>query len=440
VRLDAAAARHYDAIPGRSGHPTEKNMPWFESEDLDDLALYQKARNDALKKIGTEPIPFVYSNKHEFTKPSKKVLPILIVEKDKIKDEIVKAVKASGTVAQGSCRMTKEKKLIFRVAKGTLADFSMYADHQIGEALASERAHDDTPIDLPKARLDALPDMLARQKKKLDAAKAEKAELQRKLDGVKQKVVQLNAEVEERIKAGDADAKKDKAYLAAVSSAQKAVREASTALEANGALVKGLGDLVGAVDQAKTDKEKVEILFDKGKFQEALRELEGTAYKAMMATDDAIMVLGRTQDTWALNMTDAEQPRALAVKPELYSLPANDAFMKGGVDIKARFRLLTPLAPETVAFLKKGPTLKEFNEYVDTAREKEPALWSKERGAPAVSAREVGQLISDGYWFGVYPQNPKDRNSPLVQMMFPKALKPDVHKELLTVFAKMKKS
>lgn len=414
-------------------------MPWFETEDLEDFSLYQKARNEALKKIGTEPIPFVYSNKHEFAKPSKKVLPILIVEKDKIKDEVVKAVKESGTVAQGSCRMTKEKKLIFRVAKGTLSDFSMYADYQVGEALATEREHDDTPIDLPKNKLDALPDMLARQKKKLDAAKAERVELQHKFDGVKHKVVQLNTEVEERIKGGDANAKKDKAFLAAVSSAQKAAREATTALDANAALVKGLEDMLGAIDKAKTDKEKVDILFEKGKFQEALRELEGSAYKAMMATDDAIMVLGRTQDTWALNMTDAEQPRALAVKPELYSLPANDAFMKGGVDIKARFRMLTPFTPETVAFLKKGPTLKEFNEYVDTAREKEPALWSKERGAPAVSAREVGQLIADGYWFGVYPQDPKDKNSALVQMMFPKALKPDVHKELLTVFAKMKK-
>jgi hypothetical protein len=414
-------------------------MAWFEPADLEDFTLYQKARNEALKKIGEEAIPFVYSNKHEFAKPAKKVLPIFIVEKDKIKDEIVKAVKETGSFAQGSCRMTKDKKLIFRVAKGTLADFSMYPNHQIGEALATEREHDDTPIDLPKSKLDALPDMLARQKKKLETAKAEAAEADHKLAEVKGKIVQLNADVEARIKAGEADAKKDKNFLAAVAAAQKAVREATTSQAAKAAVVKGLEDMLAAIAQAKTDKEKVDILFEKGKFQEALRELEGTAYKAMMATDDAIMVLGRTADTWALQMTDAEQARALAVKPELYSLPANDAFMKGGVDIKARFRLLSTFTPETVAFLKKGPSQKEFDEYVDKTREKEPALWSKERGSPAVSAREIGQLIADGYWFGVYPKDPKDKDSPLVQMMFPKALKPEVHKELLTVFAKMKK-
>lgn len=58
----------------------------------------------------------------------------------------------------------------------------------------------------------------------------------------------------------------------------------------------------------------------------------------------------------------------------------------------------------------------------------------------AVSAREVAQQLRDGCRFGVVPQDPENPASPLVQMMFPKALEPDAHQELLTVFAGMKKS
>ncbi len=109
-----------------------------------------------------------------------------------------------------------------------------------------------------------------------------------------------------------------------------------------------LTELLGNIDKAKTDREKVDILFDKGGVEKAIQELEGTVYRAMMDTDEALMVLGRTEDTWKLSMKDEEQPRALAVDPSLYSLPANDAFMKGGIDIKARFQLVTPLSDRTI--------------------------------------------------------------------------------------------
>jgi len=414
-------------------------MAYFDTADLDDLTQYQKARNDALKKITEDPVYFIYSSKHEFTKPAKKTLPIFIFEKSKLKDEFVKAVKAEGSVAEGTCRMNADKTLVFRVAKGTLTDFSMFKPFQIGEALATERDNDDTPIKLADSKLKELADMLARQKKRLETAKSAKDDLDKKLTEVKATVVKLNADADEKIKAGQKDIKKSKEFLEAANAARDAVRTTTEAQRANAELVKMLTEMFAAIDKAATPQEKVDVLFDKGKFGEAIKELEGTAYKAMMATDDAIMVLGRTEDTWALNMTQDEQARALAVKPELYSLPANDAFMKGGIDIKARFRMLSSFNADTVKFLKAGPSEAEFLKYVDTARDREPALWNTRSQSPAVSAREVAQLLADGYWFGVYPQDPKNPSSPLVQMMFPKALKPDVHKELLTVFAKMKK-
>ncbi|MEP7301824.1 MAG: hypothetical protein ABI699_09875 [Caldimonas sp.] len=415
-------------------------MAYFDPEDLDDLAAYQRSRTEALKKITEEPVFFVYSSRHEFSKPARKTVPIFIFDKSKLKDEVVKAVKAEGSVAEGTCRMTKDKTLVFRVAKGTLNDFNMYKPFQIGEALATERENDDTAIDLPASKLKELVDMLARQKKRLETARAAKDDLDRKLEDVKASIVKLNADAEEKIKAGDADAKKGKEFLAAAAAARDALRSAAEAQKANADLVKVLTGMLAAADKAATPKEKVDVLFEKGKFGEAIKELEGSAYKAMMATDDAIMVLGRTEDTWALHMTQAQQARALSVKPELYSLPANDAFMKGGIDIKARFRLLSSFTSDTIKHLKGSPSEAEFLKYVDNTKEKEPALWNTRSNSPAVSAREVAQLLADGYWFGVYPKDPKDPNSALVQMMFPKALKADVHKELLTVFAKMRKT
>lgn len=414
-------------------------MAYFDAEDLEDLAAYQRSRAEALKKITEDPVFFIYSTKHEFSKPAKKTLPIFIFDKSKLKDEVIKAVKAEGSVAEGTCRMNKDKTLVFHVAKGTINDFSMYKPFQVGEALATERAHDDTAIDLPASKLKELDDMLARQKKRLEAAETAKDDLDKKLAEVKASIVKLNSDAEEKIKGGQADVKKGKDFLDAAAAAREALRTTSEALKANADLVKVLNGMFAAVDKAATPKEKVDILFEKGKFGEAIKDLEGSAYKAMMATDDAIMVLGRTEDTWALHMTQDEQPRALSVKPELYSLPANDAFMKGGIDIKARFRLLSSFTADTVKFLKSGPSEAEFLKYVEDTREKEPALWNTRSQSAAVSAREVAQLLGDGYWFGVYPSDPKNPASPLVQMMFPKALRPDVHRELLTVFAKMRK-
>src|SRR5262249_34780712 len=161
-------------------------------------------------------------------------------------------------------------------------------------------------------------------------------------------------------------------------------------------------------------------------FGKPIQDLEGTAHKAMLDTNEALMVLGRTSDTWALQMTPQEQPRALSVEPDLYSLTANDAFMKGGIDIRARFHLVTPLSAQTIAWLKKGGhSSQDLMEYVNQVKDREPALWSTNSNAPAVSAREIGQLLDEGYWFGLYPKDPKNPTE-MVQMMFPRALQPSV--------------
>ena len=127
-------------------------------------------------------------------------------------------------------------------------------------------------------------------------------------------------------------------------------------------------------------------------------------------------------------MKDVEKARALVVEPSKYNLTANDAFIKGGLDIKARFQMVSDFTPETVAFMKQsGLNKAKFMEYVNRVKEKEPGLWNKTSGEPAVSAREVGQLLDDGYWFGVYPDPKTGKN---IQMMFPKGLKPSVLEEI----------
>ena len=415
---------------------------FFDDDDLANLDAYKKARDAGLKQIGDKPVFFVYSSKHTFEKPKKTQLPIFIFEKSKIADGIVKDVKSEGSFASGSCLRNASDVLVMRVVTGRLDNFNLPSGQkwQEGEALATDRKNDDTQIDLAKGKLSFTADMLKRQQKKLDDSKAAAVELAKKADEARAAVEALAKEAKEKEDQGDKTFKTTDDFKQRLLAARQAATTAASAKLANANLVKGLEQLLDAIAKAPTDQDKADVLFDKGGFGEAIKDLEGTAYKAMMATDEALMVLGRTEDTWKLQMSQEQQPRALAVKPELYSLPANDAFMKGGIDIKARFQLVTPLSDQTVAFLKKGPTAGDFAKYVQETKEKEKAFWSVERNAPAVSAREVMQLLVDGYWFGVYPKDPKNPSSELVQMMFPKALKPDVHKELLGVFSKMKSS
>ncbi len=197
-------------------------------------------------------------------------------------------------------------------------------------------------------------------------------------------------------------------------------------------------DLIKKANAAKTNQEKADVVFAEEKFGSTLKALEGSAYKAMMDTNDAIMVLGRTEDTWKLQMKDEEKPRALVIDPKLYNLVANDAFMKGGLDIKARFQLVSGFTQGTIDFLKQsGVNKAKFLDYVNRVKDKEPGLWSKPANAPAVSAREIGQLLDDGYWFGVYPMYDKEKmkkgefvQTGTIQMMFPSAAKPDLLKEI----------
>src|SRR5438128_12352743 len=114
-------------------------MPVFKLDDVDNLEVYKKSRNASLSRITDKLASFIYSKKHTFKLPQKKVQPIFIYENGKIDPAILNAIKsnAGGSTAEGSCYKNKDDVLIFRVAKGKLEDFSMVPKFQIGEALAT---------------------------------------------------------------------------------------------------------------------------------------------------------------------------------------------------------------------------------------------------------------------------------------------------------------
>jgi hypothetical protein len=120
-------------------------MPFFKAEDIDDLDAYKKTRNASLSRIGEKPASFVFSKKHTFKSPPKKVQPIFIFENGKIDAALLKAIKAatSGQIAEGTCFKNKEGVLIFDLTKGDLDGFDMVPKFQIGPDV--EKASDAAP-------------------------------------------------------------------------------------------------------------------------------------------------------------------------------------------------------------------------------------------------------------------------------------------------------
>src|SRR5437588_10508180 len=113
-------------------------MPFFKLDDVEDLEAYKKSRNSSLSRITDKPASFIYSKKHTFKTPQKKVSPLFIFENGRIDPAIVKAVKAGagGGTAEGSCSKNQDGVLIFQLTKGDLDGFDMVDKFQLGDATA----------------------------------------------------------------------------------------------------------------------------------------------------------------------------------------------------------------------------------------------------------------------------------------------------------------
>src|SRR4030095_6804476 len=99
-----------------------------------DLDVYKKTRNASLSRITEKPASFIYSKKHTFKSPQKKVQPLFIFEYGRVDPNIDKAIKAStsGQIADGNCFKNKEGVLIFEVEKGDIDGFDMVPKFQVG--------------------------------------------------------------------------------------------------------------------------------------------------------------------------------------------------------------------------------------------------------------------------------------------------------------------
>lgn len=400
---------------------------------VEEALTYESVRQKVIAQITNKSIPFIYSEKNEFKVPRGTTGPLFICESgsidSKVKDAVNRAKK--GSVAEGFCYRTPDKKLMLRVVKGNLSGgFKLkgVSDYVIAKgadagAIGQDTSVGDNPINLNKSKLAEFPDVLKRQQAKFDAATArlkeldaEKVKLNTAADLLKVKPDPSNAVAVEQHKKQQDQISVAKIALSAEYSEQSKIKRFAE-------------DMIKKAAAAKTDQAKAEVVFAMDKMGGVIQELDGGAYKAMKDTREALMILGRIKDYANTVMPDNEKPRVLDVDPPKYSLTANNAFMKGGLDIKARFHLVTEFTDETVKFLKQGGINKaKFNEYVNRVKEKEPALWNQKDGQPAIHAHEIGQLLDDGYWFGLYP-DPKSSGKN-IQMMFPRGLKPSVLEEI----------
>lgn len=407
--------------------------------DLETEPNYELVRQKIINEIKDKSIPFVYSEKHEFKFPKGKAGPVFIAGPSATDSTIKKTVTTAkkGNLVEGFCYVNGNKELVLRVAKGTLSESAFKVKGISAFMIAKGDQKDDikgaigqnkmvagNPVDIDKSKLEQFADILKRQQTSLDRTEKRVKELEEERKKAREKIAEVK-----KTKPDPSDVLGTKTYQDLLRQAQDVEGNINQEIGGIKPLRDFAADMIKKAGVAKTDQQKVDVVFASDKMGSTLQKLEGTAYASMKATNDAIMLLGRTEDVWAVQLKDKEQGRALSVEGSKYNLTANDAFIKGGLDIKARFQMVTDFTAETVTFLKQsGLNKTKFLEYVNRVKEKEPALWNKNAGQPAVSAREVGQLLDDGYWFGLYP-NPKEP-SKNIQMMFPSSLKPNILEEI----------
>lgn len=162
------------------------------------------------------------------------------------------------------------------------------------------------------------------------------------------------------------------------------------------------------ISAASSQEERINILFECFGFDGAIAYAKSAVVESYKddETMGAQVVLGRTDDTHGAAQTDREA--FLVIDSRLYSIAANDAFMKQALDLKAEFKLLTPLESVIKTFLKadissgSGPTGAQLMAKIrelKTAAGK--ALWrgDDDTGKPTISAREIAQALDDGYQY-----------------------------------------
>ncbi|GHG96319.1 DUF4157 domain-containing protein [Streptomyces rubradiris] len=126
------------------------------------------------------------------------------------------------------------------------------------------------------------------------------------------------------------------------------------------------------------------------------------------------LILGRTTDTgrWAeYQKNKAQQPGELDLDARMgrrlnttkWSVPVNYAFMDGGIEERAVFKIVTSLGPQIEGMLTSGQ-LNAANFWTEIERLGDSALWDptkapEEGGPQAMLGHEILQLIESGYRF-----------------------------------------
>jgi hypothetical protein len=145
-------------------------MAFFKLDDVEDLEAYKKSRSASLSRISDKPVSFIYSKKHTFKLPQKKVQPLFVFENGKVDSGVVKAIRAAGgPIAEGSCFKNKEGVLVFEMTKGDLDGFDMVPKFQIAAAGAKP------PEASAEAKAAALPPPAAAPAAKPEAPKPPEA-------------------------------------------------------------------------------------------------------------------------------------------------------------------------------------------------------------------------------------------------------------------------
>jgi hypothetical protein len=454
----------------------------FDANCLTDFNAYKVAVKKALSLAKQDEIPFLYSEKHEFTKPANKKAPLFIVERSRLDPKFIDAVKKSAGVplAQGTCYYSDDQsELVLEVTKGKVVEANFHVEG-VQKVVVRAAADDAAAAKAPKAgtaepntgKNNAI-DVQGRQKKELEEqvakmrafvkdAATNKAEFEKKLKDATEKRLECNSKKSTATKELQALKKANPIDQAKVDAVQKDVDT----------LTKLANDLFNARTEAQNNVAEVQRLtteytetldkFDKmdpvkefAKRYELMQHGRGEAIanvreklnKVYEETGRKLVILGRTADTfegdesWA-----AKHPKesGRVLQEDDWSMAVNDAFINSGLDQKAEFAMISKFKDSVLAKIKEllhnpgtrtpAELKKELREFAKKEGDKALFTGGKYNEGFAVSMIELEQLIDDGY---VMMQH--DTGSGVTPVMVPSGKGQKIKEELKGAVAEREK-
>ncbi len=143
--------------------------------------------------------------------------------------------------------------------------------------------------------------------------------------------------------------------------------------------------------------------------KQGARPVYDQATQALTTTGKGKMYLGRLDDTRPVKEAKKQAGKgadARVLDSDVWSLGINDAFMGGGIDLKARFKFKTDLTSEAKTLIMRGLSGQQFllalqadpNTTIDRN-----LFDPNSKYQLTVTAREIAQLLDKGYVFGSAP-------------------------------------